>query len=1108
MILLVAVVALVASTLVTSLGVLVSATERGAVRGALAGAPTQQKEFRTWLTRPTESVDSTQRTVSDAIQTVIGNEASAQSTVLSLSELYITPRKKTLFGMAYFGEIDGVDVNADLTDGRWPVANPSGDVEVALPSSAAKERKLTVGSTITVTAALGKPTFEISVVGIYQAAEPTGRYWSADVLQGAGFDPRYPVPGTQGALATDASGPLIVAHGELDNNALAVERIVVTSNPEFSGATVDGLLPLLDRVSKSNVSVPADLGAVATSISTLSELPNALRGIVSAISATRGTVFVLGLLILILAIAALTQTARLLNSSRAGERALMRARGASGRQILGLAALEAALVVVFAATVSPLLARYVYMALAAQPAMKAAGMAVDPGVPTIAWLISGASAVVLWAVIVAPLLRNDSTFQETQQAGARQRRASGLQRSGVDFAVVVLAGVAYWQLSFSSPAQQSAAQLWVDPIVVAAPALLVIAGAMVSVRLVPLVSRAAEVVIARGRGAVVALAAWEVGRRPQKATAAVLLLTLAISIGTFSQSFLESWRQSQTDQAEFAVGAPVRVDDDGVATLSNLVAAGQLARSGPQPTIRTDGEIAGEEAVRAFGDPPNGKPAVVIGLTSDARKMLNTGRLSTEGGADLLTAIPTFAEEPVGIALDDEAAGISVVMVASAEDKRKDLIMNVRAILEDSAGTMSFTDLGNVYVDGTKYRASGLLPSQPGAKRLVGITAGVTVDPLGPTPKRAVLSTRVTLTVRDFSTVELKPGKDGLDKYDQFSFTEYHATHLDPDLEAWRGSGDLTSLRTGYSPTVIPTIRWPLELRFTVLADLRQTPMNVSAVAWRPATVTPIVVSGPIAEKSHLGLGDHVTLIVDGQLIPALIAGLMDHVPGGGSATTFSALGTVAGSNDESSVIVDANTLMRSFAQAGVKTRTVTEWWVDVAPEDQQNYLTDLEANGLDGTAGAILGTELQQHPLRVAILAALWLVTLGAAILAAIGFAIHATGNVRSRAIEFAQLRAIGLTRTRLVAAVTIESLLLSVMGTIFGVGLGVGLSYLVTPVVGASGSSATTVPEAIVLVPWVNVGVLTAVVGAVLLVLVLVLARTQRAADPASALRWGGER
>ena len=42
-------------------------------------------------------------------------------------------------------------------------------------------------------------------------------------------------------------------------------------------------------------------------------------------------------------------------------------------------------------------------------------------------------------------------------------------------------------------------------------------------------------------------------------TLAVLLLTLALAVSTFSQAFLASWHQSQIDQANFAVGAPVRV---------------------------------------------------------------------------------------------------------------------------------------------------------------------------------------------------------------------------------------------------------------------------------------------------------------------------------------------------------------------------------------------------------------------------------------------------------------------------------------------------------------------------------------------------------------------
>jgi hypothetical protein len=1107
MLLVVGVVAILACTMVTSLGVLVVTTERGAVRGALESAPTEQKDLRTWISRPTVTVDASRTAVNAAVQEVVGPDVSTTATSIAITEIDRVPRKKVLFGLAYFGELDGAPNETELLDGRWPEAATTDSIEVAIPSSAASARKLSVGSTIPVAVTPGKPAVKATVVGIYDVGDPSDRFWSVDYLNGEGFDADYPVPGTMGTLTTDITGPLLVAAGELDARQFTVDRVVVTTSPNFSAATIEGLLPLVDRVSAANVSVPATMGSIAGSISVLTELPNAVRGVTAAISATRATVLVVSVLILVLAIAALTQTARLLNGMRANERSLMRARGASGRQIIGLAAVEAAIISAIAAAVSPLLARFVYLAIAQQPAMRFAGMDVDPGLPMLGWVVSVSVAIVLWLVILAPLLRNDATFHEAQQVGARQRRSSVLQRSGVDVAVLVLAAVAYWQLTSFTPALDQPVSLSVDPIVVAAPALIVLAGALLSVRLVPLVSRVAEAVIARGRGAVVALAAWEVGRRPQKATAAIMLLTLAIAIGSFSLSYLESWRQSQTDQAEFAVGAPVRVQDSGKSTLAELTQFSNQSEI-PQPVVRTKGEVAGEEAMRAFGDPPRGKGVVVLGVTADARQMLDRDRLATEGGTAVLDAFPEFTDTSGGTLLPENATGISIVFAGKAADKRKDLVANVRAVFADTAGTYSFIPLGSASLDGPKTRLSAVIPSDFDARTFVGITAGISVDPFVKLKAKPLLATRVVLTVREFSTLTLKKGKDGLDRHKEVDFSEYARKRLTVDTEKWHGWGDQTAMRTGYSPTVIQTVDWPLELRFTALADLNTTPMMISAVAWQPVSTTPIVVVGPLAGTSKLDTGDKVTLIVDGQLMAAIVAGVVDHAPGAGSATTFSALGTVSGSSEESTIIVDSTTLMRTFVQAGVSTRIVTEWWVDVPAADQPSYLDAVAKSRLTGAGGAVLGTELQQHPLRVAILAALWLVTLGAAVLAAVGFGIHATGNVRSRAMEFAQIRAIGLTRSRVVAAVTIESLLLAIMGTGFGIALGVALSYLITPIVGASRSATETVPAAIVVVPWVSIGLLAAVVGVLLLLLVLVLARTQRSADPASALRWGGER
>ncbi|MDB5901067.1 MAG: Hippuricase, partial [Ramlibacter sp.] len=92
----------------------------------------------------------------------------------------------------------------------------------------------------------------------------------------------------------------------------------------------------------------------------------------------------------------------------------------------------------------------------------------DAGIPTVAWIISAGIAAVFVLVLLSPLLRGDVSFAEGAQAAGRQRLGSGIARSGIDVALVVLAGVAYWQLqAYRTPVQESAT-LAVDPVLVAA----------------------------------------------------------------------------------------------------------------------------------------------------------------------------------------------------------------------------------------------------------------------------------------------------------------------------------------------------------------------------------------------------------------------------------------------------------------------------------------------------------------------------------------------------------------------------------------------------------------------------------------------------------------
>jgi ABC-type antimicrobial peptide transport system permease subunit len=187
----------------------------------------------------------------------------------------------------------------------------------------------------------------------------------------------------------------------------------------------------------------------------------------------------------------------------------------------------------------------------------------------------------------------------------------------------------------------------------------------------------------------------------------------------------------------------------------------------------------------------------------------------------------------------------------------------------------------------------------------------------------------------------------------------------------------------------------------------------------------------------------------------------------------------------------------------------VDEWWVDVPSGQARAYLAaHPSTHGVPAAKSRdILAQQMQQNPLRVATQAALWLAILAAALLAAVGFAVHTAAAMRSRRLEFAELRAIGLSRGKLIGLIAVESLLLAVLGIVFGMGVGALLSWLVAPLVAVSPDGTPAVPSVIVDFPVGDIGLLVLGLVAVLACVVLLVARMQRVVQPADLLRGAGE-
>ncbi|HEX4058157.1 MAG TPA: FtsX-like permease family protein [Galbitalea sp.] len=1090
-------VATLSATTVASLGLLVVATEQAGVRSALSRLPTSQSAVDVDLQQPTGSVAETTSTVSKAIRRVLGSGIAATSGSRSFTMPNATSVGGAIADVSYFAELAAVRSHVTLLSGTWPkrtAQSASAIIPVIVPSSGAEAVQLQIGDTFSVQLDVTGDLRTARVVGAYTAADPKAKYWGEDPLHGAGVNRDYPSP-ANGADTTTEFGPLLVASGQLDASAVPIDAMQLSFAPKFDKLMVGQLAPLVKRLKSAKSEVPSRLRNEAQQVTFTSTLGSSLSQVVSKLIVTRSAVIVIMLLLLVLAIAALGQAARLFSDAQAGGRALMLARGASRPQVFGLSAIEAAAIGLLTAVLSPVLARFAYGLLALLPSMRAAGMPKDAGMPSLSWELALAVAFLFVVILVAPLLARPTTFVDGEQDKVRGGWGSGLVRSGVDFGVVVIAAVLYWQLlSYRTPVGGGETP-GIDPVLVAAPVAVLLATGLLSVRLIPAVSRLADRGAARSRGSVFPLAEWGVGRRSRQSSAAVLLLTLAVAVGAFGQSFLATWQQSQVDQASLAVGPPVRVPATAasIGRQSAALMAGAVGK--PQPVIRRSGSV-----VDASGQDTD-NVTTVLGLTASARRLLATGRNGALGG-DKVAKLPVHAEPgDAGIALPGDVRGVQgIVRVEALGAPVPGISINLAALIEDANGLLTTIQLGSVPVDGEPHAVRGLLNSSargPAPLKFVGFESSVTV---GDRSAYGVGNAQANANILLGRLAVLHP-TDEPGHYAAEPLTV--GRRLPWFAEKIYGAPPTDDPSSGTAPS-----GWQMRLTVVIPAEVSQQGAAYLLEDWKPIVAVPAVVTSALAKSVGVRLHDSIPLDISGALVEVNIVGIVQLIPG---VADFAALSVAAasgvGAAASDGVVVDQAELQRVLVQGGESGVMVDEWWINVPTGRGAAFLTSHPTAARGGVSREVLAQQLQGDPLRVATQAALWLSIVAAALLVAMGFAIHTAASMRARRLEFAQLRAIGLSRRALVGVIGAESVILCVIGTVFGIVIGLLLSWLISPLVTLSPDGSPAVPAVAIVVPIVGVALLILEVLVVLACVVLAVAVTQRSTSPAQILRGAEE-
>ena len=559
------------------------------------------------------------------------------------SETYALPEQASdeRTDLALFASYEALDRHADLVAGSLP-ADGADPMEVAVSSAVASDLGLAIGDEMTLSSQRGSDrTLDVRIAGIWEARDPADPYWRADPLA---------IDGSTESSSFRTYGPFVVGRDDLVTGTASGDiGLELRALPDFDELAVEdvnwmrsdtaALERRLDDSLSDRITFHVDTG-----------LDTILADVNRSLLVSRSGVVVLTIQYAVLAGYALLLVAGLLVEQRRIETALLRSRGGGVGHVVLMSFVEALILVVPAAIAAPWLAVGALNLLNVAGPLADAGVRIDPAINDGVWVAVGIAAIAAVLGLILPALASGRGLATVRQSLSRQGSRSLAQRLGIDLALVVLAAIGLWQLrQYGAPLTETVrGEIGLDPLLVAAPAIGLLAGAIVALRLVPLGAEIGERILHRRPGLVAPLGARQVARRPLRYTRSALLLMLAAALGTFAGAYASTWTRSQADQAAYRTGADVRVELSGFPDLP-VTAIGGAYRA-------VDGVEAAMPVVRETFD-----------VGDDHGQLL---AVDADAAAGLVSMRPDLASEPVDTLLGHirSDAGADAGMYAGSPD--------------------------------------------------------------------------------------------------------------------------------------------------------------------------------------------------------------------------------------------------------------------------------------------------------------------------------------------------------------------------------------------------------------------------------------------------------
>ena len=757
--------------------------------------------------------------------------------------------------------------------------------------------------------------------------------------------------------------------------------------------------------------------------------------------------------------------ASMLVERQAEEISVYRSRGASTAQLVGLYLMEGVFMAAIAAAVAPWLARQAVAALGYTPTfnLMTDGSALPVAITPDAYLLAaGGAALALLALLLPAFAIARSGIVDAKREQSRPPGRSLVQRYYLDFGAVVVAAILLWQLDQRGTVfDPDAVGGWSsDPLLLLSPFVFTLAVAALVLRFYPPLLRWAVALLLAVGGTSVALGLRRAARAPAGYARLLLLLLMAISVGTFAASYGPTVDRSQSDRIRYATGADIRFP---LSTLSYSGAEEGIAEVRALDRV-DDAALAYRDSIRAVDG------GSIQALTVDARRAssmlwfrddfadVSLRRLMRELQSDVpsgecvpLRNLPPGHVGCVQLTPDTEAIRLSVFTTHAREQ---------------SLLWARFRDANGVYLNAriapvdfaAWQKVFAILPDH-GARPLSFV--GLRVSG----PQGAVVSREGALYIDDVTAVLTSGEEVLLDDFERgpgrFGWRMFTSRAIDEQVEL--------SDEQSVSGDSAAKWSWPLRSSPAMRLLAIDGPNVPLAAIINPIAAARLRVDPAIATASaRAGAPLVVTVLLGDIVVPLSVRAVVDMFPtldpeGSFVVLNFEHVRELAG-------LIDVTTF-----------RLPNELWIRTdAPLERQVELVQFFATSQSPLAlshqvehqDAQLETAQADPTLRASgtgILTAAFSAVLG---LSMLGFVVTLALGARNRVLEFAVLRAVGSSPSQILRSMVLEWGVVLAIGSTIGVLLGQRVATVMLSFLDVTEEGKKVVPPFTLETDWRTLG------------------------------------